>query len=523
MILQASRFIQVNATLLRYGLDEIFFKTYAVPWFIRYPMKGLFFFAHGWKRKKQTRAVRIRLALESLGTIFVKFGQALSTRRDLLPEDIANELAKLQDKVPPFNNALAYTLIEKALEGKIDDLFVSFEREPIASASMAQVYGAVLKQPDSQTEEEVVVKVLRPDIIKQIKRDIALLYWMARLFEKLRPSQSSYLHLVEVVEEYEKTILNELDLVREAANASQLKRNFNGSDLLYVPKVYWPLCHQNVMVMERVRGIPVNDIAALKAHDINFKELSERGVEIFFTQVFEHNFFHADMHPGNIFVSTENAGKPKYLGVDFGIMGSLSDEDQRYLAENFLAFFNNDYRRVAELHLESGWIDESVRMDDFTAAIRTICEPNFQRPLNEISFGFFLVRLFRTARAFNMEVQPQLILLQKTLLNIEGLGRELYPDLDLWQTAKPFLEKWVAKRSGLRYMVDELRHNTPRMLMSLSNLPSEIHASLERSKKIEQESAQRNHQLLKAIQRLQYMVALTAAVVATALILLCLR
>lgn len=522
MILQASRFLQVNFILVRHGLDELLFKKYEVPWFIRFPFTCMFFFIRGWHKDKHPPAVRIRLALESLGTIFVKFGQALSTRRDLLPEDIADELAKLQDKVPPFENARAHKIIEKNLGCKLDEVFESFESTPIASASMAQVYGAVLKEADGR-RQEVVVKVLRPDIKPKIRRDISLLYLLARLFEWACPAQSNYLHLIEVVEEYEKTILNELDLVREAANASQLRRNFESSDLLYVPKVYWPYCRQDVIVMERIRGIPINDVDALKANGINMKKLSERGVEIFFTQVFEHNFFHADMHPGNIFVSTENPEAPRYLGVDFGIMGSLSHADQRYLAENFLAFFNNDYKRVAELHVESGWVDRDVRMDEFIAALRTVCEPIFQRPLNEVSFGHLLVRLFRTARRFNMEVQPQLILLQKTLLNIEGLGRDLYPDLDLWQTAKPFLARWVARRSGLRYMLSEVHKNLPQAVIALSYLPNEIRLSLDQAKQDRQASNQQNRQFSSAIRKLQYLVAVTMLIAATALALLLLQ
>ncbi len=450
---QALRLIYINAVLVRRGLDEIILATHLLR-----PIRFvLYLLPWNWVRGRQPpRGMRIRMALEDLGPIFVKFGQLLSTRRDLLPEDIAEELAKLQDHVPSFPGEKARALIERAYGRSLEEVFLEFDPNPLASASIAQVHAARLKDGRA-----VVVKVLRPDIEQVIRRDLGLLYAIAGLAERywadgrrLRPRA--------VVDEYEKTIIDELDLMREAASASQLRRNFENSDKLYVPEVHWDYTRRGVMVMERISGIPISDIERLKRHRINLKVLAERGVEIFFTQVFRHNFFHADMHPGNIFVSAERADDPLYVAVDFGIMGTLTPEDQRYLAENFLAFFNRDYARVAELHVQSGWIPADTRVDEFEAAIRTVCEPIFERPLKDISFGHLLVRLFQTARRFNMEVQPQLVLLQKTLLNIEGLGRQLYPDLDLWQTAKPFLEQWTRDQLGGRALWRELQRTMPR-------------------------------------------------------------
>jgi len=460
---QGLRLVQINALLVRHGLDEVILAThlfrpvrffvYLLPW--------------NWVRGGQPpRGVRIRRALEELGPIFVKFGQILSTRRDLLPEDIALELAGLQDRVPPFPGAEARRIVEQAYARPLAEVFSEFDERPLASASIAQVHTATLLEG-----REVVVKVVRPGIEQKIRRDVGLMYVLADLAERywregrrLRPRA--------VVAEYENTILDELDLMREAASASQLRRNFEGSDLLHVPEVYWPWTRSNVMVMERISGIPISDIEGLRRHGVDLRVLAERGVEIFFTQVFRHNFFHADMHPGNIFVSREDSlARPSYIAVDFGIMGSLTPEDQRYLAENFVAFFNRDYHRVAELHVLSEWVPPETRVDAFEQAIRSVCEPIFERPLKEISFGHLLVRLFQTARRFNMEVQPQLVLLQKTLLNIEGLGRQLHPDLDLWSTAKPFLEQWMQEHMGGRALLRELRKNAPRWGESLPALP----------------------------------------------------
>ena len=431
----------------------------------------LFLLPWNWlPRKRQPRAVRLRETLEDLGPMYIKFGQILSTRRDLLPDDIADELALLQDSVPPFPGAQARIIIEKAYGKPIEQVFESFDETPLASASIAQVHAARLLDG-----REVVVKVVRPHIRKTIERDLALLYVLAGLAERYW-SEGKRLRPREVVAEYEKTILDELDLMREAANASQLRRNFSKSTMLYVPEVYWPWTVRNVMVMERIHGTPISDIDELRKQNIDLKKLSATGVEIFFTQVFRHNFFHADMHPGNIFVSK----KGQYIAVDFGIMGTLSPEDQRYLAENFLAFFNRDYHRVAELHVESGWVPAGTRIDEFESAIRSVCEPIFERPLKDISFGRLLLYLFQTARRFNMVIQPQLVLLQKTLLNIEGLGRELYPDLDLWQTAKPFLERWMSDNIGLRGFASTLRKESGQWLETLPQLPNLVFSALKK-------------------------------------------
>jgi ubiquinone biosynthesis protein len=422
--------------------------------------------------KKLPRGVRLRLALEVLGPIFVKFGQALSTRPDLLPEDIALELARLQDRVPPFPTEIAQQMLEEIYQQPLLNVFAEFDLVPLASASIAQVYAARLKDGKA-----AIVKILRPHVKKRIQRDVALLYLLASLAERL-VSDAKRLRPREVVAEFERSLIDELDLLREAASASQLRRNFLNSYLLYIPEVYWAYTHQNVLVMERINGIPVSDIATLKQVGVDLKLLAERGVEIFFTQVFRDCFFHADMHPGNIFVSRINPQNPQYLGVDFGIMGTLSPTDQRYLAENLLAFFNRDYKRVAELHVESGWVPSATRVDEFEAAIRTVCEPIFERPLKDISFGQLLLRLFQTARRFNMEVQPQLVLLQKTLFNVEGLGRQLYPDLDLWNTAKPFLERWVKQQVGPRAMLRKLRERLPYWIEKFPDLPELFYQTL---------------------------------------------
>ncbi len=464
---QLLRLLHINWVLVRNGLDEVVLATHLFR-----PVRFLGYLAPWhWYVRKTPRAVRIRRSLEDLGPIFIKFGQILSTRQDLLPDDIARELAKLQDRVPPFAGEHAQQIIERAFQQPVSELFHRFDAQPLASASIAQVHAATLK-----SGEDVVVKVLRPGVEKVIARDVSLLHYIAGLAERywrdgrrLRPG--------EVVAEFEKTLCEELDLLREAGNASQLRRNFSASGLLYVPEVYWPYCRRNVMTMERIYGVPVNDIEALRRSGIDLKSLSERGVEIFFTQVFQHNFFHADMHPGNIFVSADG----RYMAVDFGIMGTLSPGDQRYLAENFLAFFRRDYHRVAELHVESEWVPQGTRIDEFESAIRSVCEPIFERPLKEISFGQLLLRLFQTARRFNMEIQPQLVLLQKTLLNIEGLGRQLYPDLDLWQTAKPFLERWVSEQVGARAFIGRMGRSLPEWSEQLPEIPQLVHRTLQQA------------------------------------------
>ena len=452
----------ISRVLLRYGLDDIILNTHLFrPFRLVRIVTPSFWLRH---RARRPRGERIRRALEDLGPIFVKFGQILSTRRDLLPDDLSEELAKLQDQVPPFPGEQAVAIIEESFKLPIEQVFAEFDQVPLASASIAQVHKATLLDG-----REMVVKVVRPNIEKVIRRDLALLYAIADKVEKYW-SEGKRLRPHEIVEEFDKNIIDELDLLREAANASELRRNFKDSPLLYIPEIDWDHCRKKVMVMERIHGMPVTNMADLKAMDIDFKALAEMGVEIFFTQVFRDNFFHADMHPGNIFVS--NTGQ--YIAIDFGIMGSLSLEDQRYLAENFLAFFNRDYYRVAELHVLSGWVPADTRIDDFESAIRSVCEPIFEKPLHEISFGQLLLRLFQTARRYNMEVQPQLVLLQKTLLNIEGLGRQLYPQLDLWDTAKPFLENWMKEQLGFRSFAKQVKHNAPLWIEQLPEFPGQV-------------------------------------------------
>src|SRR5690554_2845519 len=422
--------------------------------------------------KNYTRGERLRLALEELGPIFTKFGQMLSTRRDLLPPDVADELRKLQDQVPPFPAAQAKATIEKALGMSVEEAFAEFESEALASASVAQVHAATL-----HTGEKVVVKVIRPGVEKVIKKDVQLLYMLAHLVLRLVPD-ARRLHPVAVVADYEVSLMDELDLQKEAANTSQLKRNFLNSPLLYVPAIHWPFTRRNLMVQERIYGVPIAEVETIKAHQVNMKKLAERGVEIFFTQVFRDNFFHADMHPGNIFLDTSKPESPRYIAIDCGIVGSLSVEDQNYLARNLLAFFKQDYHEVARLHIESGWVGEGTRANEFAAAIRAVCEPIFEKPLKDISFGQVLLGLFQTARRFNMEVQPQLVLLQKTLLNIEGLGRQLYPELDLWTTAKPFLENWMKQRVGPRGILKKAQEKLPDWLELVPELPQLAHEGL---------------------------------------------
>ena len=438
------------------------------------------------------RGQRLREALESLGPVFIKFGQLLSTRRDLLPDDIADELAKLQDQVPAFPVEDAIAIIEKELEGSVDTLFASFEKTPLAAASVAQVHGATL-----HSGESVVVKILRPNIGTVVKEDIKLIKfvakWLGRLFKdgrRLRPK--------EVADDYERTILGELDLRREAANASQLRRNFHNSELVYVPQVMWSHTSRQVMVSERIHGIPVSDIKALNERGVDLKLLAERGVETFFTQVFRDSFFHADMHPGNIFVDATDPKDPQYLAVDCAIVGQLEESDLYYLARNLLAIFQQDYRLVAKLHVECGWVPQDTPIGEFETAMRTLCEPIFERPLSEISFGHMLVSLFRTAGSFNMEVQPQLVLLQKTLLNIEGLGRQLYPTLNLWDTAKPFLERWLAERYAPQNILKKLQREMPYWMEMLPKLPELLIRALEKESLGEPASRRNNGPILIA-------------------------
>ena len=470
MFTSAFRLIRIVYTIIRYRLDA-FIPLHLLPWHLRYTL-GLLCLI-GRNRASKNKAERLRLALESLGPIFVKFGQILSTRRDLLDDDLADELAKLQDKVPAFSGEVAQAIIERDLKSPVSELFAQFDSTPLASASIAQVHTATL-----HSGEDVVVKVIRPNIEKTIRQDIGLLYSLANLVAKTS-EDGRRLRPVEVVTDYEYTILDELDLAKEAANTGLLQRNFTNSDLLYVPQVYWDYCHRNVMVMERISGIPVANIDALNQANTDMKCLAERGVEIFFTQVFSHSFFHADMHPGNIFVDVSNPQKPKYIAIDCAIMGSLDDADKSYLARNLLAFFKRDYRLVAELHVESGWVPKGTPVHAFESAIRSVCEPMFAKPLKDISFGQVLIGLFQTARRFNMEVQPQLVLLEKTLLNIEGLGRQLYPDLDLWVTAKPFLERWMKEQMGPKRVMEEVSKQAPEWAGQLPQIPNLVFSALQ--------------------------------------------
>lgn len=456
------RLCYINYILAKNGLDQVLvsMKIFAPFRFI------VLLNPFNWFRKtKLTQGEAIRLILEQLGPVFVKFGQALSTRPDILPPNIALELRKLQNDVPPFSGDIALEILHKTFGISAYELFAQFDKQPLASASIAQVHAATLK-----TGEEVVVKILRPGIEKIIVNDVNLLYLIANLLDKYW-SESIRVKPKEIVQEFERSLLDELNLQKEAANASQLKRNFSGSPHLYVPAVYWDYITENVLVMERIYGIPITDMDTLRQYDINIVKLAERGIDIFFTQVFRDCFFHADMHPGNIFVSYNNPDNPQYICVDFGIIGTLTDKDKRYLAENLLAFFNRDYKKVAQLHIESGWVAPDTSVSEFEALIRTVCEPIFERPLKDISFGLVVTKLFRIARRFNMQMQPQLVLLQKTLVAVEGLGRQLYPDLDLWQNAKPFLEKWVKEQMGPKAFIHSLKNNWPFFVEQLPDLP----------------------------------------------------
>ena len=464
------RLSRIGATVLRYRLDELVDRTGVAEEQLPPALRMLW-------RLSPTRwlptpadppARRLRLAIETLGPVFIKFGQILSTRRDLLSPDYANELAKLQDRVPPFPGTEARAIVESALGSDVSQVFASFEEAPLASASVAQVHAARLANGD-----DVVVKVVRPGIEKVIREDLQLLHTIARLLERVA-HDARRLHLITIVEDYQRTIIDELNLIHEGANTAKLRRNFADSPLLYVPRVYWDLTRKDVLVIERIHGIPIANVDELRRRGTDMKVLAERGVETFFTQVFVDNFFHADMHPGNIFVDVADPKSPRYIAIDCAIIGTLTDEDQNYLARNLLAFFNQDYREVARLHLESGWIPEETNVSDFESVIRRVCEPIFEKPLKEISFGHFLVTLFQTAREFNMEVQPQLVLLQKTLLNIEGLGRQLYPDLDLWNTAKPFMERWMEQRMGPAAVLRQFSTYGPGLIEQLPRLPELI-------------------------------------------------
>ena len=467
------RLIQIERALVRHGLADFVRETHLYR-----PLRFLFL-ASPWTwfqdSSAGSRGARLRLALEELGPVFVKFGQAISTRRDLLPEDIADELVKLQDAVPPFPGEEARRIVAAALGRPLHELFSKFETGPLAAASIAQVHAATLRDGS-----DVIVKVLRPDMREIIGRDLEVLRALAGLADRYS-TEGRRLRPIEVVREYEKTILDELDLMREAANATQLRRNFAGNPMLHVPAVHFDLCRKNVMVMERVHGIPIGDIARLRELGTDFRKLAENGVAIFFTQVFRHNFFHADMHPGNIFVLAEDPANPRYAAVDFGIVGTLDPRDRNYLAENFLAVFRRDYRRVALLHVESGWVPHDVRVDEMESAIRTICEPIFEKPLKDISFGVVLLRLFEALRRFDGRIQPQLILLQKTLFNIEGLGRQLYPDLDIWKTANPILEEWARETRHPVAVARRMLKRMPELLEVVENLPTALRYAVQQA------------------------------------------
>ncbi len=466
------RFLTILRTLAKHRVDECLADSHRT-WLIRWTFVLLRFGA----RLEHSRAWHLRQALEDLGPIFVKFGQLLSTRPDLLPEDLVQELNKLQDDVAPFASERFKTLVEQALGQPTETLFAEFELTPMASASIAQVHGAVLHDGS-----KVVVKAVRPNIESTITQDVALMAFAARCLARFVP-EGRRLKPVEVVEEYRQTIFDELNLMREAANASQLRRNFEGSPLLYVPEVYWDYCRTNVMVMERIEGVQVTDMAALKAQGVDIKKLAERGVEIFFTQVFDHNFFHADMHPGNVYVDVSQPHDPNYIALDMAIIGSLSRQDQFYLARNMLAMFRRDYRQVAELHVLSGWVPKGTSISAFESAIRTVCEPLFEKPIKDIAFGEALITLFQTARRFDMPVQPQLVLLQKTLVNIEGLGRQLYPELNLWATAHPYLERWLKRRFHPKTLFKELKRQAPEWMEKFPEVP---HLALDTVERIKQ-------------------------------------
>ena len=499
--MRAFRLLKILVISSRYGLDEMVAShdpSGRLPRLTR--IIGF------WRRYRHPPAVRLRLALEALGPIFVKFGQVLSTRRDLLSSDYADELAKLQDRVPPFPGEIAIREIERVFARPIDQIFAAFDPTPIASASIAQVHFARLFDG-----RNVAVKVLRPNMLSVIDHDIGLLDTLARLIEMLW-ADGKRLKPREVVAEFAKHLHDELDLMREAANCSQLRRNFDGSPLLVVPEVYWDYCTTTVMTMERMHGTPISQIDALKAQGIDLTRLGAAGVEIFFTQVFRDGFFHADMHPGNIFVSAEG----KYIALDFGIVATLTDGDKDYLAQNFLAFFKRDYKRVAMAHIEAGWAPADTRPDEFEAAIRAVCEPIFDRPLKEISFGKVLLRLFQTSRRFNVEVQPQLVMLQKTLLNIEGLGRQLDPDLDLWKTAKPFLEKWMSQQIGWRGVLAAMKQEAPHWSRTLPRIPRLIHQALDPAR---QQNTHALEEVAAEARRLRRWVAATVILSATLLAL----
>ncbi|ERJ18592.1 putative ubiquinone biosynthesis protein UbiB [Salinisphaera shabanensis E1L3A] len=510
---RSRRMLEILRTARRYGLGEIAGDA-APTWLLGKP-----------RSFDEPLNVRLRLALEELGPVFVKFGQTLSTRRDLLPEGMAEELSKLQDEVPPFEGAEARRLIEAAYGHSLDKFFEYFETEPMAAASIAQVHRARLHARAGEAQgREVVVKVLRPDVHERIERDVAVLYRLAGLAARFHP-EAKRLRPVEIVAEYDRIITDELDLMREGANASQLGRNWAGSDLIVHPEIHFDYSTETVLVMEHMYGVPIDDVDTLKAAGVDFKVLAERGVEIFFKQVFRDNFFHADMHPGNILVQPEVPHRPRYVGLDFGIVGSLTADDQRYLAENFLAFFNQDYRKIAELHVESGWMPADTSIEEFEGAIRTVSEPIMNKPLAEISFGLFLVRLFKIARRYRYQVQPQLVLLQKTVLNVEGLGRDLYPQLDLWATAKPVLEEWMRHRASPRVAAERMRNQLPQIMDGLPGMATKLMKRVDEgtnpaARELERALTDITHELRSARRAMRWTVVGTGMVVSGVLLVI---
>ena len=491
---QYLRLVFIGVTVLRFGLDDVVLSRFAQRW-----VQGLRRVVTLGRSWDASRGVRLRLALERLGPIFVKFGQMLSTRRDLLPVDVANELAKLQDRVPPFPGEQAIRLVERAFGKSLDQVFSQFDPVPVASASIAQVHFATLL-----SGREVAVKVLRPNMLDVIEHDLALMHTLAGWIERIS-ADGKRLKPREVVSEFDTYLHDELDLVREAANAAQLRRNMQGLDLVLIPEMVWDYCTPSVLVMERMHGVPISQTERLRDAGIDIKKLARDGVTIFFTQVFRDGFFHADMHPGNIQVSIDKSSFGHYIALDFGIIGTLTEWDKEYLAQNFLAFFQRDYKRVAELHVESGWVPANTRIDALEGAIRAVCEPHFDRPLKDISLGQVLMRLFQTSRRFNVEIQPQLVLLQKTLLNIEGLGRQLDPELDLWSTARPFLETWMQRQLGWNGLVERLKQEAPRYAQLLPELPRLVHQALRRSRQPDPvvlamlEEQRRTHNLIRSL------------------------
>lgn len=485
------RFYYIIRTFLRYGIDEAMPN---IPFTrkMRLGRKVLFWVKN--QHNEKPYGVRLRLALQELGPVWIKLGQMLATRRDLFAPELADQLALLQDNVEPFDGNVARQIIEQALGAPLETWFDDFNETALASASIAQVHTAKFNQNQPLAGKEVVLKVIRPGIEPVIKADLALMYKIAQLIPKLS-NDGKRLRAVEVVREYEKTILDELDLRKEMHNAIRLRANFENSEMLYVPEMYQDFCHKNVIVMERIYGIPVSNIAELKANGTDMKLLAERGVQVFFTQVFRDSFFHADMHAGNIFVNPNHPGNPQYIGIDCGIVGTLNHNDKRYLAENFVAFFNRDYRRVALMHVESGWTPPDTDIDKFEQAFREVCEPIFAKPLSEISFGQVLLNLFNVARDFNMEVQPQLVLLQKTLLYIEGLGRQVYPQLDLWQTAKPFLQNWLDEQVGVKAMIRDIKQRLPQYREYFAEFPDALFKALQQQKQINFRLAEINESL----------------------------